>query len=72
MADNIFVRLAKLLVKSQFKKVLDQIGKEVDSDPNLQAKLPDIKQRTLDLQDNLEHFCKHQPWHILCKDKKGK
>lgn len=71
MAENIFVKLAKLLVRSQFKKVLDQIGKEIDDDPNIQAQIKDLKIRQDALKNNLEHFCKMYPWHHLC-DKEDK
>ncbi len=68
--ENIFVRFAKLLAKSRFKDLLDKISKEIEDDHDIQAQISDIKTKTDDLQHNLEHLCKKQPWHYLCKDKK--
>lgn len=70
MSDNIFVKLAKMLVKSKFKKILDEIGDELENDPLFKARAEDIKNRTDSLVKDLDHFCHVQPWHHLCKDKK--
>lgn len=67
MDDNIFVKFAKALAKSRFKELLNKISKEIEEDHEIQSKITDIKDKTNELQDVLEHLCKKQPWHELCK-----
>lgn len=69
--ENIFVKFARMLMNSQFEKILNKIQKEIQDDPEIQAKITNIKNDKEELTKDLEHFCDRQPWHYLCKDRQN-
>lgn len=69
---GLITKIATALSFGKMRKHLKKIEKMVNDDPQLQADLDNAAKANASLEKTLSVFCKRNPNHVLCNDKKLK
>ena len=72
LTEGFLTKLLAKIFKPRVDKTLNKFVKAMVDDPELQAKLADLKRMQKDLYKSSKNYCKKRPHSPLCDPKTGR